>query len=100
MPATCGASCATAQEARTRDFHDDRIDAPAYRDVEGLGRSLEQVHVHSKVLRVVNGVRVAPKLREEEVDTVLAGRPELGERLDALPGRHVDRDAAPTTSTG
>ncbi|WP_256792307.1 DUF563 domain-containing protein [Terrabacter sp. Ter38] len=75
---------ARAQEARTRDFQDDRIDAPAYRDVEGLGRSLEQVHVHSKVLRVVNGVRVAPKLREEEVDTVLAGRPELGERLDAL----------------
>ncbi|MGO4362114.1 DUF563 domain-containing protein [Terrabacter sp. 2TAF16] len=76
---------ATAQEARTRDFHDDRVEAPAYRDVEGLGRSLEQVHVHSKVLRVVNGVRVAPKLREEEVDAVLAGRPELGERLDALP---------------
>ena len=38
-----------------------------------------------KVLRLVNGVRVAPKLREEEVDTVLAGRPELGQRLDALP---------------
>ena len=76
---------AAAQEARIRDFRDHRADAPAYRDVEGLGRSLEQVHVHSKVLRVVNGVRVAPKLREEEVDTVLAGRPELGQRLDALP---------------
>jgi capsular polysaccharide biosynthesis protein len=74
-----------AQEARTRDFRDVRAGTAAYRDVEGLGRSLEQVHVHSKVLRVVNGMRVAPKLREEEVDAVLAARPELGERLEALP---------------
>ncbi len=76
---------AAAQQARTRDFSDEGLDAPTHRDVAGLGRSLEQVHVHSKVLRVVNGVRVAAKLREEEVDTVLAGRPGLGERLDGLP---------------
>ncbi|GAB3059951.1 hypothetical protein GCM10027053_22540 [Intrasporangium mesophilum] len=75
-----------AQAARTRDFHDHLDVGPGYRDIEGLGSCLAEVHVHSKVLRVVNGLRVAPKLREEEVDPVLAARPGLGERLEVLPG--------------
>ncbi len=76
---------APALEARTREYRDHRVTPTAYRDVEGLGRSLEEVHVHSRAVRIVNGVRVAPKLREEEVDTVLEARPELGVRLESLP---------------
>jgi capsular polysaccharide biosynthesis protein len=98
---------ARAQEARVRDYRDDRVDPAEYRDVEGLGRSLEEVHVHSKVLRVVNGARVAPKLREEEVDAVLEGRPELGARLEVLPALtwtatcayDVNREADPYVQT-
>jgi capsular polysaccharide biosynthesis protein len=83
-----------AQTARTRDFHDHLDVGPAYRDIEGLGSCLAEVHVHSKVLRVVNGLRVAPKLREEEADAVLAARPELGECLEVLPAVTWSSDIA------
>jgi capsular polysaccharide biosynthesis protein len=76
---------AEAQAARTRDLVDDLSKGWERRDVFGLAGCLAEVHVHSKVLRLVNSTRVAPKLREEEVDAVLAARPELGERLASLP---------------
>ena len=74
-----------AQATRIRDYHDHLEAGPGYRDVAGLGSCLAELHVHSKVLHLVNGIRVAPKLREEEVDAVLAARPELGECLESLP---------------
>ncbi|WP_323097122.1 glycosyltransferase family 61 protein [Intrasporangium sp. YIM S08009] len=76
---------AEAQAARTRDLVDDLSRGWERRDVFGLAGCLAEVHVHSKALRLVNGTRVSAKLREEEVDAVLAVRPELGERLASLP---------------
>ena len=73
------------QAARTRDLTDDLSRDWQHRDVFGLAGCLVEVHVHSKVLRVVNGSRVSSKLREEEVDAVLAARPDLGERMESLP---------------
>lgn len=73
-----------AVAARTRDVREHPSLHPQAQDIAGLGSALIEVHVHSKILRAVNGVRFASKLREEEVDAVLEARPDLGERLERL----------------
>ncbi len=73
-----------AQAARVRDFKEpDGSDSP--KDVRGLGRHLEQVHVFSKMLRVRNGFRTQAKLTEAEADAVLLGRPDIGREIISLP---------------
>lgn len=79
-----------AQEARTRDYRELDPLKERYRDAEGVGRTLDELHVHSKVLRVVNGMRMAPILREEEVAPVLEARPELGTTLETQPSSSWD----------
>jgi capsular polysaccharide biosynthesis protein len=74
-----------AQAARLRDFRDHRGLGVLFRDVVGLGTMLERVEVHSKVLVVVAGARVSPKIHESEGNQVLAALPRLGEVLHTLP---------------
>ncbi|WP_020142585.1 DUF563 domain-containing protein [Terracoccus sp. 273MFTsu3.1] len=81
-----------AQSARTRDFTNIESETGVYPDAEGVGRCLERLQVSSKVLRVVNGARVASLVREEELSVVLEGRPELGAVLESRPA--VTWDAA------
>jgi capsular polysaccharide biosynthesis protein len=73
-----------AQAARTRDFEEPGGPVSEFRDVRGLGRHLEQVHVFSKAIRIKNGRRTQAKLTELEADAVLAERTEVGREVAAL----------------
>jgi capsular polysaccharide biosynthesis protein len=71
-----------AQDARLRNFEDHRGIGVPFRDVEGLGGHLARLEVHSKMLRIVNDRTASPKIRETEIDRILAKRPGMGELLD------------------
>ncbi len=74
-----------ARATRLRDYRDHLDRGVDFRDVVGLATTLGQVESRGKALRLVSAARVHPKIREEEVDAVLAAAPRIGERLEALP---------------
>lgn len=82
-----------AQAARIRQREDHRGLGVAFRDVAGLAPLLGEVSVRRQVLRVVVAKRASAKLREDEVDAVLAARPGIGACLEGRPAVAWDSTA-------